>query len=207
MSPHRADQRLPQSGNVALAAGASIQAALGVEFVLSGLSKLSDRDFAAHFRTFLQVSPGAQHGPLANVIKAVILPHAAIAAQLATVTELGAGTALLLTAIEVFRRRFSGRLGAPHGYEPAVALLAVAAGLTVAGLSMTIYLIQGGTLPGVDPGRALAAPITIELMNVPLALAIAWLELGRFKALLKARRTKSLDARRAIESGAPLQVA
>jgi len=179
-------QRLPRSGNVALAASAAIQAVLGAEFVLSGLSKLADSAYAAHFRTFVQASPGSRHGVLAPLVQALVLPHAAIAAELAKLTELGAGAVLLVAAVEIARRRFSGWLGAPHGYERAVAVLGAAAGLTVAGLSLTIYLLQGGTIPGVNPGRAFASPITIELMNVPLGLAIAWLEAGRFAALRKA---------------------
>lgn len=181
-----AGRRLPRSGNVALAASALIQTVLGIEFVLSGLNKLADTRYAAHFRDFVQASPGSHAGILAPLVRALILPHPAIAAELARATELGAGVVLLVAALEIGRRRFSGWLGAPHGYERAVALAGAAAGLTVAGVSLMIYLLQGGTIPGVNPGRAFAAPITIELMNVPLGLAIAWLESGRFAALKKA---------------------
>ena len=186
MSANGAGRRLPGSGNVALAASALIQAVLGIEFVLSGLSKLADSAYPAHFRAFVQASPGSHHGILAPLVQALILPHPAIAGELAMATELGAGTLLLLAALEIGRRRFSGRLGAAHGYEPAVALVGAAAGLTVAGLSLTIYLLQGGIIPTINPGRAFAAPITIELMNVPLGLAVAWIETGRFLVLRKA---------------------
>ncbi len=179
------DRRLPRSGNVALAASAVIQAVLGIEFVLSGLSKVADSAFAAHFSAFVQASPGSHRGIVAPLVQLLVLPHAAVAAEVATYTELGAGIVLLIAAIEIGRRRFSGWVGAPHRYEPAVALLGAAAGLTVAGVSLVIYLLQGGTIPAVDPARAFAAPITIELMNVPLGLAIAWLETGRFAALRK----------------------
>jgi len=179
-------QRLPRSGNVALAASAAIQAVLGVELVLAGLSKLADAAYPAHFRAFVQTSPGSHSGILAPLVQALVLPHAAAAAELAKLSELGAGIVLLIAAAEIARRRFSGWLGAPHGYERAVALLGAAAGLTVAGLSLTIYLLQGGTIPGINPARAFASPITIELMNVPLGLAIAWLETGRFAALRQA---------------------
>jgi hypothetical protein len=186
-------RRLPRSGNAALAASAVIQAALGIEFVLSGLSKLADPAYAANFRAFVQTSPGSHHGILASVVQGVVLPHAALAGELARYTELGAGIALLIAATEIGRRRFSGRLGAEHGYEPAVALLGAAAGLTVAGVSLAIYLLQGGTIPGVSPARAFAAPITIELMNVPLGLAIAWIETGRFAVL---RKSSAVAARK-----------
>jgi uncharacterized membrane protein YphA (DoxX/SURF4 family) len=187
-------RRLPLSGNAALWASAVIQAVLGIEFVLSGLSKLADASYAANFRAFVQASPGSHRGILAPVVQALILPHAALAGELARFTELGAGIALLIAAAEIGRRRFAGRLGAEHGYEPGVALLGAAAGLTVAGVSLVIYLLQGGTVPGVSPARAFAAPITIELMNVPLGLAIAWLETGRFAALRKSRAVAGRNA-------------
>ena len=55
------------------------------------------------------------------------MPHAylkrILAAQVSRLTELGAGTILVVTAVEVLRRRMAGRIGAQHGYEPALALL------------------------------------------------------------------------------------
>jgi hypothetical protein len=51
------------------------------------------------------------------------------------------------------------------------------------GLSLGIYLLQGGRLPSVNPNFAFASPIPIELLLVPMAVGIAWLELGRFLAL------------------------
>ena len=50
MLPHAlATPRLPRSGNAALASGALIQALLGAEFVLAGLSKAIDPDFVTQF--------------------------------------------------------------------------------------------------------------------------------------------------------------
>jgi plastocyanin len=111
-------------------------------------------------------------------------------AQLALLTELGAGLVLVLVAAEVARRRFGGRLGARHGYEPAVALAGALAALVLGGLSLTIYLLQGGALPRVNAGLAFGAPIAIELFNVPVALAVAWMELGRFMALRRAETSE-----------------
>src|SRR5262249_27410517 len=105
---------------------------------------------------------------------------------LARFTELGAGVVLLLGAGEVARRRFGGRLGERHGYEPAVALAAALAAVVLGGLSLTIYLLQGGVLPRVSAGLALGPPVAIGLFNVPVALAVAWMELGRFRALVRA---------------------
>ena len=50
-------------------------------------------------------------------------------------------------------------------------------------MSLTIYLIQGGRLPSINPAFAFSSPIAIELLLVPLALGIAWLEFGRYRAL------------------------
>ena len=175
--------RIPRSGNAALAAGALIQAALGVDFLLAGLSKFADAEFTTQFKGFVEASPGAKTGVLAPIIQTLVVPHITIAADLAKSTEVGAGVFLLVAAVEVARRRFSDRFGTQHTYEPAVALLSAAAAVAVGGLSLMIYLIQGGGLPKISPAFAFGSPIAIELMIVPLAFGIAWLEFGRFRAL------------------------
>jgi hypothetical protein len=63
------------------------------------------------------------------------------------------------------------------------ALVSSAAALVLGGLSLGIYLLQGGRLPSVNPDVAFASPIAVELLLVPVAVGIAWLELGRFLAL------------------------
>jgi len=179
-------RRVPRSGSSALAAGALVQAILGIEFVLGGLNKLADPQYGAHFRDFMSSSVGLVGGPLAALVRWLVLPNVTIMAQLARFTELSAGVVLVLVAAEVARRRFGGRLGAQHGYEPAVALAGALAALVLGGLSLTIYLLQGGGPPRVNAGLAFGPPIPIELFNVPVALAVAWMELGRFVALRQA---------------------
>jgi hypothetical protein len=164
-----------------------IQVVLGLEFVLAGLSKLFDPDFSMQFASFVAASPGSKEGILAPLIQSLVLPNVVLAAQLATFVELGAGLIVLFSAFEVARRRFDGQLGAQHGYEPAVALLSAASALALAGMSATIYLLEGGGLPYISAAYAFGSPIAIELFLVPLALGVAWLELGRFTAL---RRTQ-----------------
>jgi hypothetical protein len=184
MLPHAlATARLPRSGNAALASGALIQALLGVEFVLAGLSKAIDPDFITQFRAFVSSSPGARDGLVAGVMQVLVVPHANLIAELTRWTELGAGLVLLVTPLEVLRRRLSNPLGAEHAYEPLVALASAAAAFIVGGMSAAIYLIEGGRLPTVSAGFAFGSPIAIELFLVPLALAIAWLEFARFLAL------------------------
>jgi hypothetical protein len=175
--------RLPRSGNAALAGGALVQAALGFEFAFAGLNKAANPNYAQQFRGFVQGSPGSQTGPLASFIQTLVLPNVDLAAQLAKYTELVAGAVLIVPALEVLRRRLSGPLGAQHAYEPVVALLSAVAAFAVGGMSLTIFLIQGGRLPSINPAFAFSPPIAIELLLVPLALGIAWLEFGRYLAL------------------------
>ncbi len=52
-------KRLRASGNSALGASAWIQAALGLEFTLSGLNKVADPHSAANFNAFVRSGPGA----------------------------------------------------------------------------------------------------------------------------------------------------
>ena len=188
--------RLPLSGNAALAAGALIQVVVGLEFLLAGVSKLLDADFAEHFATFVAASPGSHVGPLSPILQGLVLPHAWFAARLTTFAEIGAGLVLSLSSVEVARRRFSGRIGAQHAYEPAVALLSAAAALTAAALSAGIYLVEGGGLPTVAADNAFGSPIAVEFLLASLGLGIAWLELGRFRAL-RARRREGVGQRRA----------
>lgn len=179
-------RRLPASGNTALAASALIQAALGIEFFLSGLNKFADPHFVRNFKLFVEASPGTQHGLLAPLIHSLVLPNIAFFAELTKYTELGLGIVLLLGALEVGRRRLSGSFGTEHGYEAPVALIAALAGLAAAGLSLSIALLMGEQLPTITPGRALTTAIPVELLLVPLGIAVAWMEAGRFRVLRKA---------------------
>jgi hypothetical protein len=176
-------KRLPASGNAALGASALIQAALGVEFTLSGLNKLADSHYVANFNTFVRSTPGASRGILSSLVQLLVLPHIGLFAGLIEVTELLVGAILLIGAVEIGRRRFSGRLGAEHGYEAPVALVSALAGLAAAGLALSIGMLMGEGFPAIMPGRDLTTAIPVELLIVPLGIAIAWLEFGRFVVL------------------------
>src|SRR5260370_28514514 len=89
-------RRLPASGNTALAASALIQAALGIEFFLSGLNKFADPNFVRNFTLFVDASPGTHGGLLAPLIRTFGLPDIALFAALAKYIELGLGLLLLL---------------------------------------------------------------------------------------------------------------
>ena len=185
---------LPASGNVALASSAVVQAALGIEFTLSGLNKFADPAFAANFTSFVSANPGATSGPLSGLVQNLVLPNAAVFATLLKVTEITLGPVLLIGALEVGRRRLAGRLGARHRYEAVLALVAATAGVGAAGLALSIFVLMGGVLPTVMPGRAFTSAIPVELLIVPLGLAVAWMELGRFLVLKSpqpSRRTQT----------------
>ena len=193
------------SGNAALGASALIQAALGVELTLSSLNKLADPHYVANFTAFVRSSPGAASGILSPLVQALVLPHGGIFARLVEVTELLLGIVLLIGAAEIGRRRFAGWVGAQHGYEAPVALVSALAGLAAAGLTLSIGILMGEGFPTVAPGRAFTSAIPVELLIVPLGVAIAWLEFGRFLALrrsswVRPRRAESRTAMRTATS-------
>jgi hypothetical protein len=194
--PHASTKTLPASGNAALASSAVVQAALGIEFALSGLNKVADPAYVANFTSFVRANPGASSGPLSALVQGLVLPNAAIFATLLKVTEAALGPILLIGALEIGRRRLSGRLGARHGYEPALALIASLAGVATAGLAFSIFVLMGGVLPTVMPGRAFTSAIPVELLIVPLGLAVAWVELGRFLVLRETTAPLIADADR-----------
>jgi len=192
-------KRLPASGNSALAASALIQAALGLEFTLSGLNKLANPHYVANFNAFVRSTPGARGGILSSLVQLLVLPHISLFAGFIEVTELLVGAILLIGAVEIGRRRFSGRLGAQHGYEAPVALVSAFAGLAAAGLALSIGMLMGEGFPAIMPGRDLTTAIPVELLIVPLGIAIAWLEFGRFLVLWR------VPASSAMTSGRPDQ--
>ena len=185
--PDRGLRRLPASGNTALAASALIQTALGIEFILSGLNKFADPHYVQNFSQFVSSNPGTNSGILSGLVTGLVLPNVAFFATLLQFSELALGIVLLLGAIEVGRRRFSGRVGREHGYEAPVALVSALAGLAVAGLSLSIAVLMGEQLPTIMPGRAFTTAIPVELLIVPLGVAVAWMEAGRFLVLWRHR--------------------
>jgi len=185
--PDHGARRLPASGNTALAASALIQTALGIEFILSGLNKFADPHYIQNFNQFVSSNPGTQSGILSGLVKGLVLPNVAFFATLLQFAEAALGIVLLLGALEVGRRRFSGRFGREHGYEAPVALVSGLAGLAVAGLSLSIAVLMGEQLPTIMPGRAFTTAIPVELLIVPLGIAVAWMAAGRFLVLWRPR--------------------
>jgi plastocyanin len=167
----------------ALGAAAIAQAILGLEFLLGGLNKYLDSNFTSGFRSFVAASAGAQDTVLSPLVQNLILPNAAVFAELARFTELACGLILVVATASLFRGGFGVRTDAAARSERVVALLALVAAIALGGLSLTIYLLKGGGLPGVDPRLALAPPVPVELVNVLLAGSVVWLQAGRLLGL------------------------
>ncbi len=74
------EKRLPKSGNSALVAGAVVQVVLGVEFLLTGLSKGVNRRYLADFSAFVSAGSGAHHAVIAPLIQALVIPNLGVAA-------------------------------------------------------------------------------------------------------------------------------
>jgi len=196
--PSLVSKRLPSSGNTALGASALIQAVIGVEFTLSGVNKLAEPHYVADFNGYVRSTPGATQGILSSLVQTLVLPHIGVFARLIEVSELLVGVILLLGAVEIGRRRFSGRLGARHSYEAPVALVSALAGLAAAGLALSIGMLLGEGLPTIMPGRAFTTAIPVELLIVPLGVAIAWLEFGRFLVLARSSASVAVPGTRDI---------
>lgn len=172
----------------ALGPGVVVQAALGIEFALSSLNKIADPDYVANFSSFVRANPGSRSGPLSLVVRDLVLPHADVFATLLKATELAVGLILLVNALEIARGRVAGRLRTPSRFGATVAFAAALAGLTAAGLALSIFVLMGGVLPTVMPARAFTTAIPVELLIVPLGLSVAWLESGRFIDLRRRRQ-------------------
>jgi hypothetical protein len=181
MTHKRIDDRPHRNASAATAAAVLIQAVLGLEFLLGGLNKLFVPNYAAQFKDFVTSAPGAQHGLLSQIVQVAVLPQSAIMAELARLTELGAGIILLVAAAELAARQLNMAPG--RRFEAATTLVTAAAAAAVGGLSLTIYLLHGGGVPRINPALAFAPPIAIELFNVPVALGIAWLGFNRYLGL------------------------
>lgn len=176
----------------AFGSAALAEAILGLEFVIGGLNKYLATNFAASFKSFVDASVSTHGRVLTPIVQVVIIPNSALFAELARLSELAGGLMLLFAAGDTFRRQVA-RTARGGAFETWVSVLAAVAALALGGLSLTIYLLKGGTFPVVDTRLALAPPVQVELVNVALALAVVWFGIGRF---LELRRTPTTLARK-----------
>jgi hypothetical protein len=192
-------------GGHALAASAVIQAALGIEFTLSGLNKVADRTYVQDFASFVRANPGSVSGPLASLVQDLVLPNAGLFATLLKATELLVGAILMVGALEIGLSRLGGRLAAAPRLGAVLNLAVALAGLAAAGLTLSIFVLMGGSIPTVMPGRAFTTAIPVELLIVPFGLSVAWLEAGRFIDLR--RQADRAGGSRTVNQPAPVPAA
>lgn len=93
--------RVEAGGVAALGAAAIGQAILGLEFLLAGFNKYFDTNFVDGFKSFLASSVGAQTSVISPIVQSLILPNAALFAELAKFTELASGLVLLIATAGV----------------------------------------------------------------------------------------------------------
>ena len=93
--------RVEVGGVAALDAAAIGQAILGLEFLLAGFDKYFDTDFVDGFKSFLASSVGAQTSVISPIVQSLILPNAALVAELAKFTELASGLVFLIATAGV----------------------------------------------------------------------------------------------------------
>jgi DoxX len=172
-----------------VAASALIQAALGIEFALSGLDKFADPHYLADFNQFVRVNPGATSGLISGLVKAVVVPNTAVFAVAVQYAELVVGLILLIGALELSWHGFAGRPGSDYRYQSVAALTSSLAGLAVAGLTLSIALLMGESLPTVVSVNAFTTAIPVELLLVPFGIGVALIEAGRFMAIRRHSQT------------------
>jgi DoxX len=172
-----------------VAASALIQATLGIEFVLSGLDKFADPHYLADFNQFVRVNPGATSGLISGLVKTLVVPNTAIFAVAVQFAELTVGLMLLIGALERSWRGFVGRPGSDYRFQSATALMSTLAGLAVAGLTLSIALMMGESLPTVMSVNAFTTAIPVELLLVPFGIGVALIEAGRFIAIRRHSQT------------------
>jgi thiosulfate dehydrogenase [quinone] large subunit len=152
---------------------AVVEAAIGYEWLLSGLNKVLSADFssglAANLRNSLQGNPNGWYVSLAN---SAIIPHAQLFAFLAEAGEVMVGIAMFAGAA----LWVSGRLRA-SAWAPRLNLAMI--GALAGGVLMSVnYAVMGGdTLPGINAGNAFIEGLSIDslLSIIGIGLIIAHL--------------------------------
>ena len=165
-----------------------LQVALGYEWLASGLDKVLYGHFPAALGGLLAGVLGGVHipAPFAALLRAVVLPHAALFGWFIEWGEALAGLALLAAALAallapLLARRLAPSVRARLGRARRVvdALAFVAAAGTVA-LGISFYLLDGAPpfwpLPSVAFGGAVDTGLLLAALAAPLLLAplVAW---------------------------------
>jgi hypothetical protein len=166
-----------------------LQAALGYEWLVSGLDKLLYGRFPETLGGLLAsvLRVGVIPGPFASLLRALALPHPLFFGWLIEWSEALAGLALLGAALAallrpVLERRLASE--ARSWLAPAqrmVDALAVAAAAGTVLLGLSFYLLDGAPafwpLPSIAFGGAVDTGLLLAALAAPLALgsALTWL--------------------------------
>ncbi|HWE61796.1 MAG TPA: hypothetical protein VHB98_08800 [Chloroflexota bacterium] len=147
---------------------ALVEAAIGYEWLLSGMNKVLSADFSsglAHqLQTSLQGNPNIWYASLST---ALVLPHASLFASLVEAGE-------LLVAVGMFAGAalwVSGRLAASRGAR----LLGLGAIVALLGsiLMSANYAVMGGdTLPGINAGNPFNEGLSIDSLLTIIGLGL-----------------------------------
>ncbi len=157
-------------GKVAPAAAglAIVEAAMGFEWLLSGLNKLLSPDFVISLAHQLQTSlQGNPNGWYVSLTKSLVLPHAQLFAALVEVGELLVGIGLFAGAALWVSGRF------PAMRWARLLNLGVIVALVGGVLMSANYAVMGGdTLPGLNPGNPFNEGLSIDSLLTIIGLGL-----------------------------------
>jgi uncharacterized membrane protein YphA (DoxX/SURF4 family) len=150
---------------------ALIEVAIGYEWIISALNKITSNDYLAGLASALKknLRDNPNHW-YSEFLKTIIIPHARSYALLIEICELLVGLGFLLGAALWLSTRFAGWTWAPA--VNSLVIVAIAGGA----LMTANYYVQGGnTLPGLNPGNPYSEGLTVDglLTLVALALVVA----------------------------------
>jgi uncharacterized membrane protein YphA (DoxX/SURF4 family) len=148
-----------------------IELAIGYEWIISALNKMTSSDFSSGLASELKKSlSGNPNRWYSDFLKSTIIPHARIYAVLVELSELLVGLGFVVGAVLWLSTRLAGWSWARVVHW--VVILALAGG---AMLTANYYIQGGDTLPGLNPGNPYSEGLTIDglLTLVALALVVA----------------------------------
>jgi thiosulfate dehydrogenase [quinone] large subunit len=147
---------------------ALVEAAIGYEWLVSGLNKLLSPDFgsglAHQLQTSLQGNPNQWYASIANML---VLPHARLFAVLIEVGEVLVALGLFAGAAFWLSGRFSTSSWAR--WLNLGAIFALVGGTL---MSVNYAVMAGDTLPGIDPAKAFNEGLSIDSLLAIIGLGL-----------------------------------
>ncbi|HVA92973.1 MAG TPA: hypothetical protein VNL71_24400 [Chloroflexota bacterium] len=157
----------------AVAGLAVVEAAIGYEWLLSGLNKVLSANFRSglgpHLQSSLQGNPNGWYTSLAT---ALVLPHAQLVAPLVAAGELLVGLGLFAGAA----LWLSGRMAA--GWARLLNLGVIAALASGILMSANYAVMAGNTLPGLNPGNAFNEGLSLDSLLTIIGLGLLLVHLA-----------------------------